>query len=73
MFYCNTNLLLLGVQGPTKEEVMKKVDSMMEEYLSSSNTQEAISFYKEQKVPDRFVSEVLLTVMNKSLDKGGKV
>ncbi|KAF4526162.1 hypothetical protein B566_EDAN008198 [Ephemera danica] len=60
-------------KGPTKEEVLKKVDSMMEEYFTSSSLKDAISFYKEQKIPDRFVSEALHAVMGKSLDKGGKL
>ncbi|XP_059486648.1 eukaryotic translation initiation factor 4 gamma 2 isoform X2 [Neocloeon triangulifer] len=57
-------------KGPNKEELLKKIDTMMEEFLSSGNTTEAISFYREQKIPDRFVPEILLAMMVKSLDKG---
>lgn len=59
-------------KGPNKEEVLKKIDSMMEEYFTSGNIADAISFYKEQKIPDKFVPEVLLAIMVKSLDKGDK-
>jgi translation initiation factor 4G len=57
-------------KGPNKEEVLKKIDSMLEEYLGPGNVADAISFYKEQKIPDRFVPEVLLAIKVKSLDKG---
>nr|CAD7414271.1 unnamed protein product [Timema cristinae]CAD7434952.1 unnamed protein product [Timema monikensis] len=41
----------------------------MEDYLSSGNLQEALSSYREQKIPDKFVRFVLLSMMNQALDK----
>jgi hypothetical protein len=45
----------------------------MEEYLRSGNVQDALSSYREQKIPDRFVRYVLLAIMTQTLDKNGKV
>jgi hypothetical protein len=45
----------------------------MEEYLRSGNVQDALSSYREQKIPDRFVRYVLHTIMMQTLDKNGKV
>nr|CAD7199614.1 unnamed protein product [Timema douglasi] len=56
-------------KGPNKEEVLKKVETLMEDYLSSGNLQEALSSYREQKIPDKFVRFVLLSMMNQALDK----
>ncbi|XP_067012405.1 eukaryotic translation initiation factor 4 gamma 2 [Anabrus simplex] len=60
-------------KGPSKEEVLKKVESLVEEYLRSSNVKEALSSYREQKIPDRFTSKVLLSVMTQTLDKNDSV
>ncbi|PSN51862.1 Eukaryotic translation initiation factor 4 gamma 2 [Blattella germanica] len=56
-------------KGPSKEDVLKKIESLMEEYLRSGNVQDALSSYREQKIPDRFVRYVLLTIMAQTLDK----
>ena len=45
----------------------------MEEYLRSGNLQDALSSYREQKIPDRFIRYVLLTVMTQTLDKNGNI
>lgn len=56
-------------KGPSKEDVLKKIESLMEEYLRSASTQDALSSYREQKIPDRFVRYVLLSIMTQTLDK----
>jgi hypothetical protein len=43
----------------------------MEEYLRSGNVQDALSSFREQKIPDRFVRYVLLAIMTQTLDKNG--
>jgi len=65
--------LVICLQGPSKEDVLKKVESLMEEYLRSGNVQDALSSYREQKIPDRFVRHVLLAIMTHTLDKSGKI
>lgn len=64
---------MIHLQGPSKEDVLKKVESLMEEYLRSGNVQDALSSYREQKIPDRFVRHVLLAIMTHTLDKIGKI
>ncbi|KAG8233540.1 hypothetical protein J437_LFUL012783 [Ladona fulva] len=56
-------------KGPSKDEVMKKVDSMLDDYLNNSNMEEAVNSFKEQKIQDRFMSAVLTSMMNKALEK----
>lgn len=56
-------------KGPSKDEVMKKIDSMLDDYLNNSNMDEAVNSFKEQKIPDRFMSAVLTSMMNKTLEK----
>lgn len=71
LFLCFVSLVI-HLQGPSKEDVLKKVESLMEEYLRSGNVQDALSSYREQKIPDRFVRHVLLAIMTHTLDKSGK-
>lgn len=56
-------------KGPSKEEILKKVTSMTEDLIKERVIQDAISAFKEYKVPDRWTSDALLTVLNFSLDK----
>ncbi|XP_046394850.1 eukaryotic translation initiation factor 4 gamma 2 isoform X1 [Ischnura elegans] len=56
-------------KGPSKDEVLKKIDSMLDDFLNNSNMDEAVNSFKEQKVPDRFMSAVLTSMMNKTLEK----
>ena len=65
--------LVYCLQGPSKVDVLKKIESLMEEYLRSGNVQDALSSYREQKIPDRFVRHVLLAIMTHTLDKSGKI
>lgn len=45
----------------------------MEEYLQSGSVQDALSSYREQKIPDRYLRYILLAIMTQTLDKNGKV
>ncbi|XP_049777402.1 eukaryotic translation initiation factor 4 gamma 2-like [Schistocerca cancellata] len=56
-------------KGPNKEEVLKKIESIMNDYQSSTKLEGAISTYKEQKVPERFSRYVILKIMTHTLDK----
>ena len=44
---------------------------MTEDLIKERVIQDAISAFKEYKVPDRWTSDALLTVLNFSLDKNG--
>ncbi|XP_026283056.1 eukaryotic translation initiation factor 4 gamma 2 isoform X1 [Frankliniella occidentalis] len=59
-------------KGPNKEEVLKKVQTMMEEYMKNASVDEALSAYREHKIPDKFVTAVLHTILNHALDKSDK-
>lgn len=58
-------------KGPNKEEVLKKVHTMMEEYMKNNNVDEALSAYREHKIPDRFIAAVLHAILSHVLDKSG--
>ncbi|XP_044737371.1 eukaryotic translation initiation factor 4 gamma 2 [Chrysoperla carnea] len=59
-------------KGPNKEEVLKKLSTLLDEYLkndSNAALSEAISSYKEHKVPEKFAKDVVLTMFNSVIDK----
>lgn len=58
-------------KGPNKNEIIAKVNTMMGEYLKNTNVEEALSAYKEYKIPDKFVTAVLNTILVHALDKTG--
>lgn len=45
---------------------------MTEELMKEHNIQNAVSAFREHKVPDRLVPEALLTVLSHTFDKNGK-
>ncbi|KAJ1530338.1 hypothetical protein ONE63_005252 [Megalurothrips usitatus] len=59
-------------KGPTKEEVLKKVGTMMEEFIKNNNLEEAVSAYREHKIPDRFVTAALHSILAHVVDKSDK-
>lgn len=59
-------------KGPNKEEVLKKVNTMMEEFMKNNNVDEALSAYREHKIPDKFVNAVLHTILAHEVDKTDK-
>ncbi|XP_011500682.1 PREDICTED: eukaryotic translation initiation factor 4 gamma 2 isoform X2 [Ceratosolen solmsi marchali] len=56
-------------KGPTKEEVMKKVNAMMDEYVAQGNLTEAVAAFKELKIPERFLRYAVCTVYSSSLER----
>lgn len=58
-------------KGPNKEEVLKKFKSLIEEYFNGSiNEAKVLETYKEQKIPDKFVKDVLVSgLKNITLEK----
>lgn len=62
------------VQGPTKDEVLKKFTSLLEEFWKGDvDLKQAVNSYKEHKVPDKFAKDVILRGLSIALDKTGKV
>lgn len=57
-------------QGPNKEEVLKKLTSLIDEYLQDNmNITQALEAYKEHKVPDKYAKDVMIHVLNMCMDK----
>lgn len=61
------------MQGPSKEEVLKKFNTLLDEYWKGEvDLKQAINSYKEHKVPDKFVKELVISGLSLALDKSGK-
>ncbi|CAG9762753.1 unnamed protein product [Ceutorhynchus assimilis] len=57
-------------KGPSKEEVFKKYNTLLDEYWKGEvDLKQAINSYKEHKVPEKFVKEVILSGLSLALDK----
>ncbi|XP_022899999.1 eukaryotic translation initiation factor 4 gamma 2 [Onthophagus taurus] len=57
-------------KGPSKDEVIKKYMSLIENYLKGDTSlEDTISNYKENKVPDKFLKEAITNSFKLSLDK----
>ncbi|ENN78791.1 hypothetical protein YQE_04747, partial [Dendroctonus ponderosae] len=57
-------------KGPSKEEVLKKFNTLLDEYWKAEvDLRQAINSYKEHKVPDKFVKELILSGLSLALDK----
>ncbi len=52
---------------------MKQVDDICEEYLKNGNEEEAGDGIKNLKIPDRYISDMLTTILNKAMDRNGKL
>lgn len=57
------------LKGPSKEEVLKKVAGLVEELLKDKSVEQAVSAYREARVPERLVSDALASVLGSVLDK----
>lgn len=56
-------------QMPTKEEVMKKMDEFLEEFMKSQNVDAAVKSFKEAKVPKKFLMDVIIKMMIVTIEK----
>ena len=56
-------------KGPTKEEVVKKTETILEELLVNQSVEESATSLKELKLSDRFLPHMLACLMSKVLDK----
>lgn len=55
-------------KGPSKEEVLKKVSALMDEFATHSNIEEAVNAFKELKTPERFLRHAVYTIYSATLD-----
>ncbi|XP_046748420.1 eukaryotic translation initiation factor 4 gamma 2 isoform X1 [Diprion similis] len=57
-------------KGPSKEEVLKKMNALMDEYVNHGNVQDALTAFKDHKVPERFLRHVIYVFYSNTLDRG---
>ncbi|KFM57634.1 hypothetical protein X975_15012, partial [Stegodyphus mimosarum] len=56
-------------QIPSKEEVMKKSEDLLTEFIKTQNVDAAVKAFKDIKMPKKYVSEVLLMMMKLTIEK----
>lgn len=56
-------------EGPTKAEVLKKLDLVLETLRKNQNVEEAMSTLRESKIPKKFNTELVVCIVNTALDK----
>lgn len=60
-------------QGPSKEELQKKLNSLVDEYLQENVTlSEALDSYKENKLPDKHAKDALINMFTTTVNTAGK-
>lgn len=59
-------------QGPSREEWLRRVKNIYEEFLKEQNIEEAVENYRCLKVPERFTAETVHTTINYLLTLEGK-
>lgn len=57
-------------KGPTREEVLKKVNAMMDDLASHTNVQDAITAFKDLKIPERFLRHAVCAIYTNTLERG---
>lgn len=60
-------------QGPSKDELLKKFNSLVEEYLEeNSSLTDTLESYKENKIPEKHAKDALISVFNSKLNNSSK-
>ncbi|XP_042900691.1 eukaryotic translation initiation factor 4 gamma 2 [Parasteatoda tepidariorum] len=54
---------------PSKEEVMKKSENLLLEYLKNQNIDAAVKTFKEMRMPKKYASDVMLMMMKLTIEK----
>ncbi|XP_066592821.1 eukaryotic translation initiation factor 4 gamma 2 isoform X1 [Prorops nasuta] len=57
-------------KGPSREDILKKVNALMDDLVSHSNIQDAITAFKDLKIPERFLRNAVSTLYSNTLDRG---
>ncbi|KAI4500440.1 hypothetical protein M0802_004402 [Mischocyttarus mexicanus] len=57
-------------KGPSKEEILKKVNALMDDLANHTNIQDAITAFKDLKIPERFLRHAICTIYSNTLDRG---
>lgn len=56
-------------KGPNKEDIMKKVNIMMDEFISKSSIPDGITGFKELKIAERFLRYAVFTIYSNSCER----
>lgn len=56
-------------QGPTKAEIIKKVEDFLVDFLVNADNNKAVTFMKELKIPKNYLPDVISLLMMKTLAK----
>ncbi|XP_068986491.1 eukaryotic translation initiation factor 4 gamma 2 isoform X1 [Bombus flavifrons] len=57
-------------KGTSREEILKKVNSLMDDLASHTNIQDAITAFQDLKIPERFLRHAVYTLYSNTLDRG---
>ncbi|XP_053594268.1 eukaryotic translation initiation factor 4 gamma 2 isoform X1 [Microplitis demolitor] len=59
-------------KGPTKEEIVKKVNAMMDDLknVDDVNLGDAMAQFKDLKIPERFIRNAIATIYGNTLERG---
>lgn len=53
----------LTAQGLSKDEVIKKTTTVVDNLLNKGDTETSLGEFREIKVPDRFMTDVLVNIL----------
>lgn len=56
-------------KGPTKEGILKKVEEIVEDFIGGKCEKEASEEMKELNIPERFMADMLTSILNKAMDR----
>lgn len=56
-------------QVPSREEVMKKSEDLLNDYMKNQNVDAAVKAFRDIKMPKKYVSDVLLMMMKLTIEK----
>lgn len=57
-------------KGTSKEEIMKKANALMDDFISHTNIQDAKTAFQELKIPDRFLRHAVCALYANTLERG---
>lgn len=55
--------LIFQLQGQSKDEVIKKTTVIIDNLFNSCDPEIAVTEFRETKIPDRFMTDVLVNVL----------
>ncbi|XP_015588285.1 eukaryotic translation initiation factor 4 gamma 2 isoform X2 [Cephus cinctus] len=56
-------------KGPSREEILKKVNALMDDLAVHGKVEDAVTAFKDLKMPERFVRHAVFTLYSNTLDR----